>query len=99
MKNAIITILIILIILSNISPDTIHAIGEYRNPLTLVTWTVGTVLDEAGNGKECAPFTDSYYNYIAYDKDKTKPGQKVFTVLVYNPTNLYYDDIILRFDF
>ena len=99
MKKTIITIMLILLTISNIAPETVHSINGYRNPLGLLSWMTGTVDDADGNGTETTPFCDSYYNYIKYDPLQNAEGDTVFTVLVYNPLSLYHDDVICRMDF
>lgn len=47
--------------------------------------TYGVVLDSEGNGMAIDSISnkmpvDPYYNYIAYDKANTKPGQVVYTI-------------------
>lgn len=96
MKRILITVVITIIILSNISPSTIVAWNGYRNPLCLFTWDIGEVINEDGDGKATTIFTDSYYNYIHYN-DKEK-GDKVLTLWMYNPLTLYGDDLMVRID-
>lgn len=99
MKKIIITIMLTLLVLSNISPSTIVAMNDYRNPLTLITWSTGIVMDDKGNGVETTPFHDSWFNYISYKGNGIPEGEEVFTIFVYNPLTLYGDDYIARFDF
>lgn len=101
MKKTLLTIIATLIILSNIIPGTlVDPMPGYRNPLTLITWETGTVLNDKGDGIITSPFVDSYFNYISYSRtNNVKPGDNVFSVFIYNPVTLYSDDIIARFDF
>ena len=72
--------------------DELFEMLQHRKGKVVVEVLTGTVDDNKGNG------TDEGGYYIAYDKKRFKKGDKVRTVLIYNPENNYTDDILYRFD-
>lgn len=63
-----------------------------RNGKIIVEIINGIVQDKKGNGVDSAGY------YIYYDPQKFKKGNKVQTVLVYNPETNSTDDILYRID-
>lgn len=72
--------------------DELFEMLQHRKGKVVIEVLTGTVDDNKGNG------TDAGGYYIAYDKKRFHKGDKVQTVLVYNPENNYTDDIMYRFD-
>lgn len=65
-----------------------------------VTVDVGTVLDEAGNGKVIAAYgydLNSDYSYISYRLTDARPGDIVLTICYIEPGSV--DNIIVRNDY
>lgn len=96
MKKLIILSAIILLSNIHIMPDTF--IGEYKTRGLYLTYDTGIVLDDEGNGQITTIYADDFYNYIAYDPETTKQGDKVTSLYIYNPLTTYGDDIIFRYD-
>lgn len=71
--------------------DALNNALECRNGI-IVEILQGIVLDNNGNG------TDSCGYYIKYDSKQFIEGDKVETVLVYNPDTNFVDDILYRID-
>lgn len=63
---------------------------EQRNGKIIIEVIQGTVIDEFGNGRTG---TGDYIRYAGLEK-----GTRVETVLIYNPTTNYFDDIMYRAD-
>ena len=72
--------------------DELFEMLQHRKGKVVVEVLIGTVDDNKGNG------TDAGGYYIAYDKKRFHKGDKVQTVLIYNPENNYTDDILYRYD-
>ena len=72
--------------------DELFEMLQHRKGKVVVEVLTGTVDDNKGNG------TDAGGYYIAYDKKRFHKGDKVQTVLIYNPENNYTDDILYRYD-
>ena len=72
--------------------DELFEMLQYRKGKVVVEVLTGTVDDNKGNGTAAGGY------YIAYDKKRFKKGDKVRTVLIYNPENNYTDDILYRYD-
>ena len=72
--------------------DKLFSVLENRKGKIIIEVIAGTVEDNKGNG------TDTNGYYIKYDKKRFKKGDKVQTVLVYNPNNNYIEDIVFRHD-
>ena len=72
--------------------DELFEMLQHRKCKVVVEVLTGTVDDNKGNG------TDAGGYYIAYDKKRFHKGDKVQTVLIYNPENNYTDDILYRYD-
>ena len=62
-----------------------------RNGKLYVEITTGTVVKKGGHGKENVP--RGTQNYIKYPS-KYKKGTKMCSLIVYNPSNNYTDDIL-----
>ena len=71
--------------------DALNNALECRNGI-VVEILQGTVLDSDGNG------IDDCGYYIKYDSRQFTEGDKVETVLVYDPDSNYTDDILYRVD-
>lgn len=71
--------------------DSLNNVLEYRNGI-VVEILQGIVLDSDGNG------IDNCGYYIKYDTTKFTEGDKVETVLVYNPDTNFVDDVLYRID-
>ena len=71
-----------------------RADGLYLSESTKIIIEVieGTVLDSEGNGIDTCGY------YVKYDTKKFSEGDKVQTVLIYNPDTNYIDDILYRID-
>lgn len=72
--------------------ETIKTVLENRNGKIIIEIINGTVIDSMGNGE------DSNGYYIKYDADRFTKGNKVQSVLVYNPDSNSIDDILHRID-
>lgn len=68
-----------------------------RNGRIYIEAVDGIVLDEEDNGKQLNALPDTN-DYIAYN-DKYKAGDKVISLLIYNPFTNAEDDIIARLDY
>lgn len=71
--------------------DILNNALECRNGI-IVEILQGIVLDSDGNG------IDNCGYYIKYDTEKFTKGDKVETVLVYDPDSNFVDDILYRID-
>lgn len=65
---------------------------EKRNGRIIVEIINGTAKDNKGNGLDTAGY------YIYYNPQKFKKGDRVQTVLVYNPETNHTDDVSCRID-
>ena len=72
--------------------DKLDKVLAKRNGKIIVEIINGIVKDKKGNGVDSAGY------YIYYDPQKFKKGDKVQTVLVYNPETNSTDDIVYRTD-
>lgn len=72
--------------------ETIETALENRNGKIIIEIINGTVIDNMGNGK------DSNGYYIKYDADRFIEGDRVQSMIVYNPDNNSIDDILYRVD-
>jgi hypothetical protein len=81
------------------TPDQLCAdILENRDGNLIIEIVIGVLLDELGNGQVLN--TTSPFNYIAYcGHIAAQPGDIILTILIYNPSTNYVDDISHRFDF
>ena len=68
-----------------------------RNGRIYIEVVDGVVLDDEYNGKQLNASPD-INDYIAYN-EKYKAGDKVTSLLIYNPLSNAEDDIILRLDY
>lgn len=84
-----------IIITSEMTSDEAFNILQNRNGKVVIEIITGTVLDDEGNGEYS--YADYTY-YINYDAETFHNGDKVVTVLVYNPDTNYTDDIISRYN-
>lgn len=81
------------------SQDLSGEMIEARNGKLLVETVVGTVVDDEGNGKVNEP-RDPDYDYISYRYvNGVEKGNTVVSLMLYNPSTDYVDDIIERFDY
>ena len=83
---------------------TVRVKGSYsyeeltnRNGRIYIEVVDGVVLDEEGNGKQLNASPDNG-DYIAYN-EKYHAGDKVTSLLIYNPLSNAEDDISLRIDY
>lgn len=72
--------------------NALNNVLECRNGRIVIEVVQGTVLDNNGNG------IDNCGYYIKYDSKQFTEGDKVETVLVYNPDTNFVDDILYRVD-
>ena len=72
--------------------DALTPILENRKGKIIIEVIEGTVLDSEGNGIDTCGY------YVKYDTEKFSEGDKVQTVLIYNPDTNYIDDILYRID-
>lgn len=72
--------------------NALTPILENRNGKIIIEVIEGTVLDSEGNGIDTCGY------YVKYDTEKFSEGDKVQTVLIYNPNTNYIDDILYRID-
>ena len=72
--------------------NALTPILENRNGKIIIEVIEGTVLDSEGNGIDTCGY------YVKYDTKKFSEGDKVQTVLIYNPDTNYIDDILYRID-
>lgn len=68
-----------------------------RSPFLTIEAAVGVVTHTSEDGNKYG--YDQYGYYIGYNNTKAKIGDRVLTVVVWNPLNNCEDDIIGRFDF
>lgn len=76
----------------NVNTEQDHDILKCRNGKIAIEVIQGTVLDMEGNG------VDNCGYYIKYDSKQFTEGDKVKTVLVYDPDSNFVDDILYRID-
>lgn len=72
--------------------DAMTEILENRNGKIIIEVIEATLLDDYGNG------SDQFGFYVKYDAKRFSKGDKVQSVLVYNPDSNYIDDILYRVD-
>lgn len=72
--------------------DAMTEILENRNGKIIIEVIEATVLDDEGNG------SDQFGFYVKYDAKQFSRGDKVQSILVYNPNTNYVDDILYRVD-
>ena len=72
--------------------DNLFFALEDRDGKIIIEVINGTVIDDEGNGE------DSLGYYIAYDAEQFSKGDRVQSILVYNPATNYADDILYRVD-
>lgn len=72
---------------------------ETRNGKIIIEIVFGIVETAAGDGRVLDIGENEGY-YISYARvDNAKIGDFVLTILIYNPDNNFYDDVILRYDY
>lgn len=72
--------------------DAMTEILENRNGKIIIEVIEATVLDDEGNG------SDQFGFYVKYDAKQFSRGDKVQSILVYNPNTNYVDDILYKVD-
>ena len=72
--------------------DAMTEILENRNGKIIIEVIEATVLDDDGNG------SDQFGFYVKYDARRFSKGDKIQSVLVYNPDSNYIDDVLYRVD-
>lgn len=72
--------------------DTLFEALENRNGRIIIQISYGSVLDNDGNG------TDTLGYYRHYDKERFAEGDKIQSVIIYNPDTNFTDDILYRID-
>lgn len=72
--------------------DAMTEILENRNGKIIIEVIEATVLDNEGNG------SDQFGFYVKYDSSRFAKGNKVQSILVYNPNTNYVDDILYKVD-
>ena len=72
--------------------DKMTEILENRNGKIIIEVIETTVLDNDGNA------SDAFGFYVKYESGKYRKGDRVQTVIVYNPDSNYPDDILYRLD-
>lgn len=65
---------------------------ENREGKIIIEVVIGTVEDNKGNGHDTLGY------YYKYDNKRFHKGDKVRTILIYNPENNFIDDILYRYD-
>ena len=69
-----------------------------RNGDIIIEKMIGTVTNRKGDGKLMG--VGNKYNYISYKGVKgIRKGDVVLTIVIYNPSTNFEDDIIERFDY
>ena len=72
--------------------DAMTDILENRNGKIIIEVIETTVSDDEGNA------SDEFGFYVKYENGKYRKGDRVQTVLVYNPDSNFYDDILYTLD-
>ena len=72
--------------------DAMTDILENRNGKIIIEVIETTVSDDEGNA------SDEFGFYVKYENGKYRKGDRVQTVLVYNPDSNFYDDILYMVD-
>lgn len=98
-KTKVITLLIALLIVTNIHIVPSTYIGELKPRGIYVTYDTGLLLNTEGDGILLTEYTDDYYNYIYYNPQRFTVGDRITTLCLYNPFTIWGDDIVARIDF
>lgn len=78
--------------------DLTYDILANRNGDIIIEKMIGTVTNRKGDGRLMG--VGNKYNYISYKGVKgIRKGDTVLTVVIYNPSTNYEDDIVERFDY
>lgn len=72
--------------------DTMTDVLENRNGKIIIEVIEATVLDNEGNS------SDPFGFYVKFENGKYRKGDRVQTVLIYNPDSNFSDDILYTMD-
>lgn len=72
--------------------DAMTDVLENRNGKIIIEVIEATVLDDDGNS------SDPFGFYVKFENGKYREGDRVQTVLIYNPDSNFFDDIMYTLD-